>query len=266
MKKVFILAFVFVFSACGEKNSLEPQSQKDFKKLVSSLSEQYEEAENSGNALAEKEFEERFNKELKKTNRRATSWVGDFVKSSGDKDQITIELSNEGQTYHLVLIDSESVNFTKELKKGDKVIFTGDLGHETSFTTSGALEEPEFRFYPFKMKRPNDEEWVNQSQEKVQQILADRKAENADSYIKIEVATQCEKVIKSQLRFPESADFSWLGEAVKQDDGRWIYRNKVEAKNALGNEIPYRFYCLADGEYLDDSAKVSILKAEFIDG
>lgn len=266
MKRFLILVFPIIVAACGEQQALEPAAQKSFKGLVLSLSKLHEEAEGSGNALAEEEFEKRFEKELKKTNRRATSWVGSFVSSSGEKEKLTIELQNDDQTYHLVLIDPDAVNFTKNLKKGDDVLFTGDLGYETSFTVSGALEEPEFRLYPFNIKRPNDKEWVSQSKEKIKQVLAEGKAEHAEAYIEIKVAAQCKMAITAQLRFPESADFSWSGEVVKQDDNQWLYRNTVNAKNALGNAIPHRFYCLAEGAYAHGSAIVSIITAEIIDG
>lgn len=266
MNRFLVLLVAFFIASCGEQQSLEPQAQKEFKQLVSSLSEKYEEVERSGNALAEDEFDKRFEKELKKTNRRATSWVGTFVSSSGDNDQLIIDLENDNQTYHLVLVDPKVIGFTKSLKNGDALLFTGDLGSEVSLTVSGALDEPEFRFYPFKIKRPEDNDWMSQDKETVDRILAEEKASNADAYIEVEVAAQCEKVIRAQLKFPGSADFSWLGEAIKQQDGVWMYKNTVEAKNALGNEIPYRFYCLAKGKYVDGSAQVEITRSEFIDG
>ena len=163
MNKLNILLLSFLLTACGNSTT-EPKEQQEFKSLISSLSNEYKTAKNSDNDLEIKDFENKFKKELKDTNRAVSSWVGSFVSSTLNNDKLTIELSNGDQKYYLILVDPKVIEYSKKFKKDDQILFSGNLGNESSLTINGALSEPEFRFYPTKISTVDDKDGIIQSQ------------------------------------------------------------------------------------------------------
>ncbi|MFA3130309.1 MULTISPECIES: hypothetical protein [Acinetobacter calcoaceticus/baumannii complex] len=263
MNKFNILLLCFLLTACGNSTS-EPKDQQEFKNLVSSLSDEYKEVKDSKNDLEVKDFEKKFNKELKETNRSVSSWIGNFDSSSVDDEGVTIDLTNGDQTYHLILVDPKAIEYSKNFKKDDKILFSGNLGKESSITMTGALREPEFIFYPTKISTVDDKNGVVQDQKIIDDLHKKQEAEEKAFLVKQAVAIQCKAFIKANLRFPESADFSSDEEITELDNKKFIYKSVVNAKNGLGNEIPHRFLCLVQvGDEADPVIKV--LKANFLD-
>lgn len=56
------------------------------------------------------------------------------------------------------------MSIQRSLKKDDQILFSGNLGNESSLTINGALSEPEFRFYPTKISTVDDKDGIIQSQ------------------------------------------------------------------------------------------------------
>ena len=81
MNKFNILLLSFLLTACGNSTT-EPKEQQEFKSLISSLSNEYKTAKNSDNDLEIKDFENKFKKELKDTNRAVSSWVNEMTQNS----------------------------------------------------------------------------------------------------------------------------------------------------------------------------------------
>ena len=56
------------------------------------------------------------------------------------------------QIFTLQIFDSQSKKIVANLRKGDDIFFSGQLGNERSITFSGGLEQPEYRFPPTEIK------------------------------------------------------------------------------------------------------------------
>ena len=263
VNKLNILLLSFLLTACGNSTT-EPKEQQEFKSLISSLSNEYKTAKNSDNDLEIKDFENKFKKELKDTNRAVSSWVGSFVSSTLNNDKLTIELSNGDQTYYLILVDPKVIEYSKKFKKDDQILFSGNLGNESSLTINGALSEPEFRFYPTKISTVDDKDGIIQSQKVVDDLHKKQEAEEKEFLIKQAIAIQCKEFIKANLRFPESAEFSSNEEITEQDDKKFIYKGVVNSKNGFGNDVPSRFVCVVQVGNEEDPI-IKVLKANFLD-
>lgn len=263
VKKFNILLLSILLTAC-ESSIDEPHEQRDFKSLITSLSKEYESSQNSGNELVIKNFEKKFESELKGKNRPVSAWVGKFVSSDLHGEELTIELSNDNQIYHLVLVDPKTIEYSKQFKKDDLILFSGNIGPESSLTINGALREPEFRFYPTKISTRDDKEGVIQNQKIIDDLQKKKAMEERAFLIKKAIEIQCKDLIVTNLRFPESADFSSNEKITKLDNNKFIYNGVVISKNGFGNEVPSRFRCVAQVDDKDDPT-IQVLKIELID-
>ncbi|MCO5085155.1 MAG: hypothetical protein M9939_26620 [Mesorhizobium sp.] len=64
----------------------------------------------------------------------------------------------------------------------------------------------------------------------------------------IDAFTSCEALAKPQLNFPSTMDVSWLNSVADRKQFGINVALSFEAKNALGNEVPYVAYCVVTAE------------------
>lgn len=255
-------SIVLLISGCG---SSLPPSQEEFGKSIEGLRERYEQAQESGNQAKEKAAEAAVVSFLRGTPRRAERWMA-TVESIDGSDTLTVVANSDSQIFRLQIVDAAVKSYASGLSRGEKVFFSGPLGSERSLTIAGALDEPEFSFYPEELGRVGEAVGVKQSAQLIQARLAAERQEGLDTEARGAVAVACERAIEKRLMLPESADFSWLKMSLNKIDGKtWLYVNVVEAKNAFGNVIPHRFACKATvafdgGEAIADVMGISLIR------
>ena len=60
----------------------------------------------------------------------------------------------------------------------------------------------------------------------------------------IRAGTSIEKFVKAQLAYPQTADFPFMGgEVVEIEDGVYLQRSYVDAKNGFGVEVRFQYAC-----------------------
>jgi hypothetical protein len=265
MRYLLFTLLLLPLAACDTSSELEtPTRQKAFIKKIESLEQNYELAKDTGNDLQIQKVEKEIKKELKQTNRRANGWAGIVEEVTTYDKGVTVTLKNSTQSYHLELLDSKLQKMAETLQKGQPVVFSGDLGEEVSFTLSGAVSEPEFRFPPISVKRVGDETRMEQDPALIEAERQAERKEKVDNAARLAVMEACQEKVTQALQYPESASFSWTQSGFgKTDDGRWVYEDVVEAKNGLGAEIPRRFRCIATIEAAGEKMGAEVVNWAF---
>lgn len=266
----YLLPIVAILSVTGcdtptTTGPNEPPGQTQFIQQIEALAEKYDQAKDSGNDLVVQEVENEIEKKLRETNRRAKGWVGTVEEVSAYGENVTVTLINESQSYHLEFLDPKLKELAKALTKGKTIFFSGNLGKEVSFTLSGAVTEPEFRFPPSSIRRTDDDAYTQQDPA----LIKAEKAEDAqaiqNSEEKAAVMEACQAAVRADLKHPESADFSWMSSGFgKTDNGQWIYEDIVEAPNDLGATLEKRFRCIADTRTDDGKRTVTVTGWAFV--
>lgn len=214
VKKLAVCAVVFILSACG--SSHEPQDQKEFKELTSALSDEYKKAKSADDKLALARIENVFKKELKETNRHASSWIG-YVDHANSH---YVSLRNDDQKYSLKIFDAKAVEYAGTLESGDEVVFSGNMGGVESFSVSGGLNRPEFYFYPTSFRKFEDEVGVEQN---VNAKLAE------------------EQRLKDELNTVKNKALSYLGSPRHGRTGDSECRKKVRDARAISERKQREF-------------------------
>jgi len=186
------------------------------------------------------------------------------VQRSGS--EIIVHSSYGSQYYDLLIIDPQSVKIAEQFLENDKITFSGNLGPERSRTLFGALSTQEFSFHPTSVVSKYGE--IKQSAsaiiQKTQLIQAQsakqekqRQQQAQEEALKDNIIDLCKSTLRSNLKYPESASFSWFKRnIVKRSENRWTFSDVIEAKNDFGGALPTRFEC--DATVLDERIEVSV--------
>jgi hypothetical protein len=73
-------------------------------------------------------------------------------------------------------------------------------------------------------------------------------SEGLDKITDTDSLKSCETAAKKELRFPSTMDVSWFGSNVERGQFGISVTLSFEAKNGLGNELPYAAYCVVNNE------------------
>lgn len=133
-----------------------PKTDQDiFNDQVEALQNEYEEALDSENSIFVEKIEAKAKQILRK-NWLFKDWSAEILSISNGSVNNAIEKSytiiaeNNSTTFHLNVNNSFKPQI-ENMKKGDKITFSGQAAKEESITISGAIDNPEFKFYPTKL-------------------------------------------------------------------------------------------------------------------
>lgn len=196
----------------------------------------------------------------------AIQWNARVGSVSRNGSEIIVHSTYGSQYYDLMIFDAQSIKIAEQFVEDDKINFTGNLGPETSITLFGALSSQEFTLYPSsvtskygEIKQSSAEIskrlLLNQARATQRQKQTQKQAEEEE--IKDRIVDICKNTLRSNLKYPESASFSWFKrDFIRRSENRWTYYDVLEAKNDFGGELPSRFEC--DATVLKDEIEVSV--------
>lgn len=147
---LLLLVLGITLSGCNQTQL--PESQQAFNQSIEKIRKNYNEAVASKNDFPRQNAEAEFVAYLRESSHVSENWAAEVATIAASSrlfdDPVSIIAEQDTQIYHLLISDSDAVNWAKNLKKGDRVVFSGTLGKEQSLTISGGISAPEFRFYP----------------------------------------------------------------------------------------------------------------------
>ena len=274
-KTVFLKLIVFtaiVLIGCGE-NIPENTVQSEFASKIYRLQSEKGELEvvnffgrESDGRLAPADIEiktEQIKEELEgllyRNNIDAIEWNAEIDAINRDGNDIVVNASHNSQHYRLRIYESAAKKMAEKFTPKEKIRFSGRIGPETSLTFSGALLLQEFSFEPSSISSKHGE--LRQSSVNIAERLARNNAEKEqaaeEEELRIQVIDFCKEELRSKLKYPESASFSWFkGEVTQTGENKLTYTDVLEAKNDFGGKLPKRFRC--DVSLSGEKLKVSI--------
>ena len=128
-----------------------PPAQLEFKNKIEALQAEYNRAKNSGNSIFERQVEEKAVIFLRNTPHKAVEWV--VVVDSISDDKLTVSTNSDPYTFHLKFFAPEAVTLARSFVRGDKIKFSGYIGAEKSVVVGRSIVEPQFKFYPERVKK-----------------------------------------------------------------------------------------------------------------
>jgi hypothetical protein len=181
---------------------------------------------------------------LRKTEHRADAWRATIDEISMRNEEIWIEAQQGRQKFRMRIIDPTVKGWANSRSRGEKIEFSGILGSERSFTLSGGLDEPEFTFFPDRIRLMSEKNPIEQSPQILQAALAQGEQKSLESRILGEIPPVCQAAVEKKLEPQNQASFSWLKKDFrKTGEDLWVYRNSVDAKNRMGATTTYRYEC-----------------------
>ncbi len=275
----FLLAIAFVLNGCGDQR---PQNQEQiaFMKKIQSLKTEkdrldiidFRGKDDEGRiAPADidsqvKKIEQEILHLLKNASLDVAQWNAKVSSVQRNGSEIIVHSYYGSQNYDLVIFDAQSINIAEKLIEDDEINISGNLGSETSITLFGALTSQEFRLYPtsvlskygeIKQSPTEVNERVSLDQARLARQNKQQKKQAQEEELKDQIVELCKNTLRSNLKYPESASFSWFKRNfIKRSDNKWTYYDVLEAKNDFGGELPSRFQC--DATILDTEIKVSV--------
>lgn len=230
-----------------DKNSLEKRDQNEIDELVAKK-------------------EEEINKFLHSSPPNAVLWNAEVLDVKRSGDDIVINAEYGEQIYRLKIIDQQAKEIAKSFAEGDKIKFSGNIGQEVSKTLFGALAAPEFSLYPTSVLSKHGEikqlpaevkEKISLDQARSTQQKKQQQKQAQEEELKDQIIGLCKSTLRSNLKYPESARFSWFKRNfIKRSDNKWTYYDVIEAKNDFGGALPSRFEC--DATVLNEEIEVSV--------
>lgn len=204
---VAVIVVVWLLVSCSDNSPAPsvPQTKLAFNESVQQLRERHSEAEKASNGVMEKTAEAAALTFLRKTPHRADGWVATVDSVSAEGEETVVTAKQDETTFHLVLFQPSGISAAASLARGDRVDFSGDLGEEQSLTTSGALREPEFRFYPESLTKQQTP-IATQSRQAIATNIAENKATDAARHPSLDAEYTFEGGI---VRFRNVDKFPW---------------------------------------------------------
>jgi hypothetical protein len=129
-------------------------------KLVDKMQDDYSEADSKDNAILEKEVADKYKLAMYEAGQNIVQWKG-TVKEIGDTFGTLVVAQQGDVKFKMVMVTDAGKKLASNLKRGDEVTFSGNLGHEVSFTAYGMVQAPEFAFTPTEIGK-EDESLVSQ--------------------------------------------------------------------------------------------------------
>lgn len=243
-----LLTAALLAAGCNQdsnnKQSAAPDTQSNYNDQVKQQQELIEQAKKTNNDLIEKKAEETAKTFLKGNPVIAENWKAtvDKIRNSGDSTEIVSQYKTH--TYTMRIADPSLKSWASTLKNGDPITFSGNLGKERSVTTVGGLRNPEFTFFPERIRLTSETTDRTQSKESIDNALkADEEQAKRDTLIEA-VDSLCEDAARAKAFNKRKADFSILHRGITQmDSSTWRYTNEVTLQNAFGAQITYRVSC-----------------------
>lgn len=251
-------------SSNNTKLSAAPDPQSIYSAQVKRQQDLLNQAKKTNNDLTEKKAEETAKAFLKETVVTADNWKATVDKIRDGRNSTYLVSQYKTHTYTMRIADPVIKDWVSTLKTGDEIIFSGELGKERSVTVEGGLRNPEFTFFPAKIRLASDSSDRTQSSESIAAALkADEEEEKRDRLLSA-IDTLCEEAVRSKAFNKREADFSVLHRRITQtDSSTWRYSNDVTLKNAFGATITHRAFCTVKtriGHNGNLQAKVTDLK------
>lgn len=259
---IITITITAVFLLTAHDSNLPP-SQVSFSARVADLRTAVERADDSGNALSVNKAEAAAITFLRETEHQADKWLAsvDSVESHGDETWIKAE---QGELkFCLRIADPKLKAWAESRVRGDEIEFDGNLGRERSLTLSGGLDEPEFTFWPRRIRLMKEAASQEQDAQILYKASLREKQRIYDSEAEMVTAAACQEAALARLTLPDQASFSWLQQSVtKTGADVWTYNSTVDAKNLMGATIVYQLICNAkvtEGVNGEPNAKVSAI-------
>ena len=156
---LFFLALITVGLIFSPNYS--PKTQVAFVDELNTFRDAYDQAEEEGNDIKQNKIIFETSKFLDEP-RDVVFWYTDvegvsiydgvlYIKTRYTSNQHD-SYKDYAQIFRLKIVNSEVQKYFINLKKGDKVFFSGSLGKERSITFTGKIEEPEYWLSPTKIK------------------------------------------------------------------------------------------------------------------
>lgn len=158
---IFLVAAVTAVLQLAGCSAKLPAAQQDFMKLVDQMQDDYSEADSKDNAILEKEVADKYKEAMYAAGQNVFRWKAS-VKEVGDTFGTLVVAQQGDVKFKMVMVTDAGKRLASSLKRGDEVTFSGTLGHETSFTSYGMVQAPEFAFTPSEIGK-EDEPLVPQS-------------------------------------------------------------------------------------------------------
>ena len=282
-KLLLLLTLIFSLAGCDQMPE-NPEQMAFLEKIRNLKSEKdhldgisFRGTDESGK-IAPADIEEQANKNeyeilqlLKESPLEVVQWsakVSNIVRSD---EGLIIHSFYGSQHYDLIIFDSQAVKIAENFIEDDLIKFSGNLGPEQSSTIFGALSSQDFSLYPTNIISTHGE--IKQSQAEINEKLSIKKEqliqqekqnqkESEEDQLKDKIIDLCKSTIRSSLKYPESASFSWFKRNfVKKSESEWLYYDVLEAKNDFGGELPTRFEC--DAKVIGEKLEASV---RFLDG
>ncbi|MBM3576038.1 MAG: hypothetical protein FJX39_10065 [Alphaproteobacteria bacterium] len=275
----FLLAMALILNGCGDQRPQNPEQIAFMKKIQSLKSEKdrldiidFRGKDDEGRiAPADidsqvKKIEQEILHLLKNASVDAVQWNAKVSSVRRNGGEIVVHSYYGSQYYDLMIFDAESIKIAEKFIEDDEINFSGNLGSETSRTLFGALTSQEFSLYPTSVLSKYGEikqlptqvnERVSLDQARLAQQNKQQQKQAKEEEIKDQIVELCKNTLRSNLKYPESASFSWFKRNfIKRSDNKWTYYDVLEAKNDFGGKLPSRFEC--DATVLDKEIEVSV--------
>lgn len=243
-----LLTAILLAAGCDSGNSTKqsaaPDTQSNYSDQIKQQQDLMEQAKKTNNELTEKKAEETAKAFLKGNPVIADNWKAsvDKILDSGDSTEIVSQYKTH--TYTMRIADPLLKGWASTLKNGDQITFSGNLGKERSVTTAGGLRNPEFTFFPTRIRLSSETTDRIQSDEAIKNALkADEEKTKKNTLIEA-VDSLCENAARAKAFNKREADFSILHRSITQIDiNTWRYTNDVTLQNAFGAKITHRVAC-----------------------
>ena len=275
----FLLAIVFSLNGCGDQRPQNPEQIAFMKKIQSLKSEkdrldiiEFSGKDSKGRiAPADidsqvKKIEQEILHLLKNASIDAVQWNAKVSSVQRKGGEIVVHSYYGSQYYDLVIFDAQSIKIAEKLIEDDEINISGNLGSETSTTLFGALTSQDFSLYPTSVLSKHGEikqspiqvkERVALDQARLSQQKKQQQIQSQEEDLKDQIIDLCKNTLRANLKYPESASFSWFKRNfVKKSENKWTYYDVLEAKNDFGGQLPSRFEC--DATVLDTTIEVSV--------
>jgi|SRR5471032_1550882 len=145
IKKALILMTLMSLTACSQESG--PKAEQEFMAIIKEMQASYSDAEKIHNDILADKAVRTGKERLFDASHNVEGWTAEVVEIS-DVFGVMIEAKNKDVTFKMIMVNPDSKKLANNLKRGDEILFSGELGHESSFTDYGTVTNPEFAFTP----------------------------------------------------------------------------------------------------------------------